>query len=582
MGIISTLERSGLRADQGALPFDDPRLWTGGGSWDYTDTLAGVGITPESAKRCSAVFACNSLIAETLASLPCILYQRRSDGGKERARKHRAYRTVRRRPNGWLSPIEFFSGGQMHAGMRGQAMAKIIDDGQQIQLQPMHPNRVTIEQLSNTRMRYQYNNPFTGPESLLQDQVLHVRDLSDDGFMGQARAVLAREAIAVAQAGEAFVGGFFRNNATGRLIVKSATLPDEVKRKEYADLWQQQYAGWLNNRRTMFLWGGMTAEEIGKQDDGDFIIAPRTFQIADIARFWRVPGFMIGLEEKSTSWGTGLEQQMQGFVDFTMKPWLDRWAQALGRSLLDESEQDDFFFEFLLNDLVRGDLKTRMESYQIGRTIGMYSPNDLLKKENENPRDDPGGDEYLETPVGASPNAPAAPAPATPPAVPPASEDQQALAEGRRPAEPPPEPCHSEQLAGKTASEAAPAAPTPPVSPVREIPAPLLADAVHRIASREIDDVGRRAARATDSVKWAAWVTKYYAAHRDYVVKVLAPIGEAFGFEHWVLEEAAGSIQRTTDGLTAEGVPAFLARRRDEITEILDETFTAGAAGRAD
>jgi len=540
VGVIDRLERSGLRADQGALPFDDPRLWTGGGSWDYTDTLAGVGITPESAKRCSAVFACNSLIAETLASLPCILYQRRSDGGKERARKHRAYRTVRLRPNGWLSPIEFFSGGQMHAGMRGQAMAKIIDDGQQIQLQPMHPNRVTIEQLSNTRMRYQYDNPFTGPEPLLQDQVLHVRDLSDDGFMGQARAVLAREAIAVAQAGEAFVGGFFRNNATGRLIVKSATLPDEVKRKEYTDLWQQQYAGWLNNRRTMFLWGGMTAEEIGKQDDGDFIITPRTFQIADIARFWRVPGFMIGLEEKSTSWGTGLEQQMQGFVDFTMKPWLDRWAQALSRSLLDESEQDDFFFEFLLNDLVRGDLKARMESYQIGRLIGMYSPNDLLKKENENPRDDAGGDEYQQTPTGAAPN--------IQPGLPP-----------KAPAQPP----------GR---------PKPPAKAALEIPAPLLADAVNRIASRELDVVSRRLARGGDPQKVAAWLTKFYAGHREYVVKVFTPLGEGFGIEAWVLEEAAERIERT--GVAGATLPAFESARRDQIAEVLDETFTAGAAAR--
>jgi HK97 family phage portal protein len=542
MGLFDKLERSGVRADQGALPFDDPRLWTSSGSWDYSDTLAGVGITPESAKRCAAVFACNSLIAETLASMPCILYKRLSDdGGKERARDHRAYRTVRFRPNGWMTPMEFLTGGQMQAGTRGNAMAKIIDDGKRIELQPMHPSRTTIEQLASTSMRYQYNNPFTGPETLLQDQVLHVRDLSDDGFMGQARAVLAREAIAVAQAAEAFVGGFFRNNATGRLVLSSPTSPDEAKRAEYRRMVAENYAGWRNASNTMFLWGGLQHTELGKQTDSEFLIEPRKFQVADIARFWRVPGFMIGLEEKSTSWGTGLEQQMQAFVDFTMKPWLDRWAQALGRSLLDESEQENYFFEFLLNDLVRGDLAARMAAYKIGHDIGMYNPNDLLKKENENPRTDPGGDEYQQTPTGAAPNAPNQP-------IPPPADTQ-----------------------------------TPPPANAlvaRVIPAPLLADAVHRIASREIDDVGRRATRASDPQKWAAWVTEYYSKHRDYVVKVLAPLGEAFGYEHWVLEEAAGSIQRTTEGLTTAAVADFLARRRNEIAEILEQTFTAGAAAR--
>lgn len=547
MGLFDKLERSGLRADQGALPFDDPRLWTPSGAWDYSDTLSGVGITPESAKRCSVVFACNSLIAETVASLPCILYRRLGNDQRERARDHRVYRALRRRPNGWMSRIDFFSGGQMHAGMRGQAMAEIRDDGQVVELRPMHPNRTTIEQLSNTRMRYQYNDPFEGQRTLLQNQVLHVRDLSDDAFTGQARAVLAREAIAVAQAGEAYVAGFFKNDATGRLALSSPSTPDEAKRAEYRRMIDENYAGWRNRSRTMFLWGGLTATELGKHDDSGFIIAPRNFQVQDIARFWRVPLFMIGLEEKNTTWGTGIESQKQAFVDFTIKPWLDRWAEALTLALLDESEQEEYFIEFLLADLVRGDLPQRMAAYKIGRDIGMYTPNDLLKKENENPRTDLGGDDYQQTPTGASPNgAPNAPAaPTSPPASPPTTVD-----------------------------DAPPAA--------RDIPEPLLADAVHRIASREIDDVGRRAARASDPLKWAAWVAKYYAAHREYVVKVLAPLGAAFGFEHWVLEEAATRLQRTGEGLTADAVATFLTQRRAAIAEILEETFTAGAAARPD
>jgi HK97 family phage portal protein len=518
-----------------------------------------VGITPESTKRCSAVFACNSLIAETVASLPCILYKRLDDGGKTRAKEHRAYRTVRLRPNGWMSPIDFFAGGQMFAGMRGNAMAKILDDGRSIELQPMHPSR-TIEQLANTRMRYQFNNPFSGPETLLQEQVLHVRDLSDDGFMGQARAVLAREAIAVAQAAEAFVGGFFRNNATGRLVLSSPATPDEPKRAEYRRMVAENYAGWRNASNTMFLWGGLQHEELGKQNDSEFLITPRNFQVADIARFWRVPLFLIGLEEKATTWGTGIEQQMQGFIDFTVKPWLDRWAQALGRALLDESEQEDFFFEFLLNDLVRGDLKSRMEAYQIGRLIGMYSPNDLLKKENENPREDPGGDEYQQTPTGAAPNA----------------------AEGRRPAEPQPASPVAEQPVGKTAGEAAPAAPMPATVVAHEVPAPLLADAAYRIASREIADVGRRAARATNAGMWAVWLNQYYDSHCDYVVKVLSPLGQSFGFDHDLIEQAAARIKQTANTLSLPDVPVFLNARKAVVEELIEETFSVGAAARAD
>lgn len=538
MGWLEKLERAPLRADQGALPFDDPRLWTP--NYGATDTNTGIVVSAESAKRCSAVFACNSLISETLASLPCVLYRRLSGGGKERARDHRVYRTLRFRPNAWMSPMDFFAGGQMHAGMHGNAMAEIVDDGRAMDLKPMHPNRTTIEQLSTGRLRYQYNDPLQGMRTLLQDRVLHVRDLSDDGFTGQARTVLAREAIAVATAGEGYVANFFRNDATGRLLLTSGTTPDEKTRAQYRKMIDENYAGWQNRSKTMLLWGGMTAQELGKHDDSGFIIDPRKFQVADIARFWRVPLFMIALEEKSTTWGTGIEQQMQGFVDFTVKPWLDRWAQAMTRALLDESEQEEYFIEFLLADLVRGDLKTRMEAYQIGRQIGMWNPNELRAKENEGPREDGMGDEYQQTPTGAAPNT-------APPVTP--------------QADPPGDPNAGQQQA-------------------RSVSAPLLADAANRIAGVEIRAVERRAKKAQqDPAKWTAWVQTYFASHREMVEEVLAPLAATYQIEAWVVEQAAERIERTAVAALTVGVPdGWLTARRAEVALLIDETFSAGAA----
>ena len=531
MGLYTRLEHSGLRAESWG-PIDD-RWYQPVDS--FASTFAGFPVGPDTAKRVSAVFACVSLIAETVASLPCILYRRLDDdGAKERARDHRLYRTLRYRPNPWMTSMDFFGCEQMRAGLRGNAYQEIKDDGRTTpELHPMRPDLTTVDQLESGRLRYRLRHPKTGEERVLsQDQVVHVRDLSADGFTGQARSVLAREAIGVAAAGEAFVAKFFKNDATGRLVIKHPGRLNPEKKKEVRDDFQENYAGWANRSKMMLLTNGVDVTELGKQTASEFIVDPRKFQTSDIARFWRVPGFMIGLEEKTSSWGTGVAEMKQALITFTFKPWTDRWAQALMQALLTEEEQEEYFIEFLFADLLRGDLRSQMESYQIGKNIGLWSPNDIRKKLNENPRE--GGDEYQDTPAGAAPNA------SVQPAIPIDEEEEEEEA--------------------------------------RVIPEPLRADAVSRIVNDEIREVTKRAAKAADDpVKWVAWLGQRFETQRCYTVKVLQPLGESFGVERWRIETMVDRIANTGVLGLADGVPEdWKDRRRMEIAAIIDECLCAG------
>lgn len=539
MGLIDKLERPALHAVTWT-PIDDRWYRPLDG---LSDTYAGFPIGPETALKISAVFACNSLIAETLGSLPLFLYQRTDDkGSKRRAREHRWYRVARQQPNRRDTPMNFFGDGQMRLGMRGGALAEILDDGERGELLPLHPDYTTIELTATGSYRYQVRDPYNPgaePRTLLQNRVLHVRDLSTDMYRGMQRLTLAREAIAVAAAAEGYVGRFFKNDATGRLVITHPTALTEEQRNQWRVMMAENAEGWANRSKYLHLHSGVKAEELGKHDDSGFIIGPRREQVAEIARFWRVPLFMIGLEEKSTTWGTGIEQQVQGFVTFTIRSWAKRWQEAMSLALLDEEEQEEFFFEFFFSDLVVGDLLARMQAYQIGHSIGMFSPNDLLRKENEPPR--PGGDEYQDTPPGAPPNTrPAAPA------RPPADDEEEE-----------PEAKH--------------------------VPAPLLADAAARIASVEIRAVERRAAKAVGDnenvEKWSTWVRAYYAKHRQLVHDVLDPLAKAFAVEAWVVDEAAARVERTgVDALETSVRTDWFTRRQQEITMLLEETFSAGRA----
>jgi HK97 family phage portal protein len=75
-----------------------------------------------------------------------------------------------------------------------------------------------------------------------------------------------------------------------------------------------------------------------------------------------VPPFMIGHTEKTTSWGTGIEQMSIGFVKYTLQRHLVAIEQELNHKLFKTSRN---FAEFVTAGLERGDIKTRFESYRI-------------------------------------------------------------------------------------------------------------------------------------------------------------------------------------------------------------------------
>lgn len=67
-------------------------------------TGTGLHVTTNDAEGLSAVFACVQSIAETVASLPLILY-RRTDDGRERAPEHPLYRVLHSQPNEWQTAL---------------------------------------------------------------------------------------------------------------------------------------------------------------------------------------------------------------------------------------------------------------------------------------------------------------------------------------------------------------------------------------------------------------------------------------------------------------------------------------------
>ena len=188
MGKIADFFRSmgGPRADS-----DDRSPW--GSFWFEPVTMrtvSGARISSESAMRLSAVYACVRILAESMASLPFILYRPGQGGGKVALRNHWLYRLFYIRPNQFQNPFEWREMLMGHLALRGNAFCRIVSNakGEITDLIPIHPDRISLVLSQNSADEYSYRiiDRLGNQLVLPRGAVWHLRGLSSDGTVGVA------------------------------------------------------------------------------------------------------------------------------------------------------------------------------------------------------------------------------------------------------------------------------------------------------------------------------------------------------------------------------------------------------------
>src|SRR3546814_10902259 len=116
------------------------------------------------------------------------------------------------------------------------------------------------------------------------------------------------------------------------------------------------------------------------------MLESRAFSVEEICRFFGVPPFMVGHTDKSTSRGTGLEQQTLGFQKFTLRRRLTRIEQALEKHILTPRDRaDGITIEFNLEGLLRADSSARADFYRALPSIGAMPIKEVRARETRTP-----------------------------------------------------------------------------------------------------------------------------------------------------------------------------------------------------
>jgi HK97 family phage portal protein len=358
-------------------------------------TASGAAVTPNSAMRVAAVYACVRIISGAVATLPLHVKRRVDERTREDASDTPIWSVLRRKPNRWQTPSQFRRMLQAHLLLRGNAYAMIVRSRGLVQeLIPLHPDRVEVQQGNDLALDYLYTRPDGRRIRLRQDEVFHLVGLTLDGVRGVSAIAYARETIGLSLAMEDHGATTFRNGARVSGVLKHPNkLGPEAVARLRAGL-EEFRSGGEQEGKNLILEEGMDYARIAMTAEDAQWIESRKFSRTDIAMFFGVPPHMIGDTEKSTSWGTGIEQQSIGFVAYTLEDHLTMWEEAINRDLI--GGDDKLYARFNRAALVKGDIKARWEAYVKGLQWGVYSPNEIRALEDQNPRD--GGDIFYPPP----------------------------------------------------------------------------------------------------------------------------------------------------------------------------------------
>jgi HK97 family phage portal protein len=382
--IAPTLRAASL--ENPSTSISNPAAWLGEALGGGT-SFAGTTVSETSAMRSTAVFRCVALKSGVIASLPLQVFERTKQG-REMANDHPVATLLQGDPNDLMSAFiwkEFVVSNLMLAGNH-LSVFEYNNAARVIGILPVPWQQVEVDRVKG-RNRYtvRFND---GREVLDQGDVLHVPGIGFDGIKGISPIQWAgRQPIGTAFALEEFVGRMHANSArpSGFMEVPKGISDNALSmlRAEFAAMAQ----GLRNSGTVIPVDAGSKFTPMQLTLADAQTLESRRFQVADIARLFGVPPHMIGETDKTSSWGSGVEQQTIGFQIYNLEPELSRIEGELNRKLFTAP----YYCEFNREALAAMDAKTLMELYASAVNNAGMTPNEIRRKRNL--PDLPGGDD---------------------------------------------------------------------------------------------------------------------------------------------------------------------------------------------
>lgn len=353
-----------------------------------------INVNERSALSIATVYRCVDIVSSSIAQFPLDIIRKVSEGERQIVTDHPVAMAFNRKPNEWLDRYQFRRLIMTHLLLRGNFYALIVRSPRvngPLTLEPFNPDQVEPRMRDNRRLEYEVTSSNGTRRVYQQSQIFHLRGMSYDGIKGLSVIAAARQDFSRALEAQAARGRYYRQGTFAGYALEVSEKMNAETRKALREHIREQ-GGLQNTGTPPILEMGTKIVNLGMNAQDAEFIASLGFQTREIARWFGVPSHMLNDTEKTTSWGSGIEQLSIGFVAFTLQNWIETLEAGIEFQLFRESESS---LQVKINPaaLVRGDQKTQAAVFASHVQNGILSRNEARELLDRPPYED--GDAFL-------------------------------------------------------------------------------------------------------------------------------------------------------------------------------------------
>ena len=346
------------------------QVWGSGIDVSGFATWAGTVVNQKNALEIGAAYACVRLLSDTISTLPVDTFIRR-DGNRLPYRPRPAWVYEPEGPGS--SRIEYYKQIVVSMLLSHGAVVQILrnGNGEIVALQPLDPTRVDIRRNPATRLR---EFVIDGGQAVLPgEDVLYIPEMRRPGSLkGVSRVDELKQTLGLAKALDEFASRYFSNGAnTSGMIEFPGNLTQE-QAKDLVDAFEAGHKGLKKAHRPGVLSGGAKFVKTGSDGEQAQMLESRQFAVEEVARVFRCPPSMIGLNTPGAMSYASVEHNAIQFTRYSLTPLIAAIEEAHNRLL-----PGDVFLRVNMDGLLRGDSATQASVFSTALQAGYMSVNDV-------------------------------------------------------------------------------------------------------------------------------------------------------------------------------------------------------------
>jgi len=418
---LRSIGLGGLRLSQGAgrisnsIVKQGERYWWGGalGGLYGESPAAGLTFSQESAMTLPTVYACTRARAETLASLPPMVFLEVAESlARRRSSDNQLWELLHDCPNEDMDSMVFYELLQTRVVNRGNGYAEIVRDrnDRPVALWPIHNSRVMPQRDRDGRLEWTVSTDLMDARTerysvyrIPDRDMLNIVGFGSDGYTGDGVVPMATEEVSLNMAMTQYAGSWFAKGARPSAVIEYPTyIDDDEERAEFRAQANQLHAGMENWHGVPVMWEGAKWKEIQYSPEQSQLIESKKYGAKTLCTFYNVPPALVQIFDDYKF--STVDAMIQQFVMTCVRADAVRFERAIRRKITHTRDaqgrlravfDDPYVFEFVLEALLRGDAKKQAETLEIERRNGIASADEWRGLNNREPLPDGQGEVYL-------------------------------------------------------------------------------------------------------------------------------------------------------------------------------------------